>query len=159
MARLTLTSGYSLMDEGTQIVRIYGVEYKEAFGNLTVYLINAQGQTMRETFRFKTAKGEPNEGALNAFSYFAKCAMNDFDIVDIDPTELVNHYIQVEIVHNKSDNTGRTYANLGRDKAAADGFDTTPTPEALTKLLVPAASDPKPEESNASNIDDLLGGI
>ena len=136
MARIPMTGGFTPMDEGVQVLRIYGVEYKETFGNLTVYMINAKGQTMREVFRFKGKDGSPNEGAMNAFSYFAKTAMDDFNMEDIDPMELVDHYIECEIVHNES--AGKTYANLGREKNVAYEFDESPVPEALTKKLEPA---------------------
>ena len=171
MARIPLTSSFTPMDEGIQILRIYGVEYKEVFGNLTIYMVNAKGQTMRETFRFKGKDGKPNEGAMNAFSYFAKTAIDDFGAEDIDPDELVGHYIQVEVVHNASDN-GRTYANLGRDKAVAYEFDTEPVPEALTMKMekkdgaaakksdAPKAENKAPEapvSKPAPSLDDLLG--
>ena len=136
MARIPMTGGFTPMDEGVQVLRIYGVEYKETFGNLTVYMINAKGQTMREVFRFKGKDGSPNEGAMNAFSYFAKTAMDDFNMEDVDPMELVGHYIEVEVVHNESG--GKTYANLGREKNVAYEFDESPVPEALTKTLEPA---------------------
>lgn len=172
MARIPMTGGFTPMDEGVQVLRIYGVEYKETFGNLTIYMVNAQGQTMREVFRFKGKDGKPNEGAMNAFSYFAKTAMDNFSMEDVDPEELVGHYIQVEVVHNESD--GRTYANLGRDKAVAYEFDESPVPEALSMTLTkdkPKAKDKKQEiaqdapqespvaatSSNDYNLDDLLG--
>ena len=176
MARIPMTGGFTPMDEGIQVLRIYGVEYKETFGNLTVYMCNAQAQTMRETFRFKGKDGKPNEGAMNAFSYFAKTAMDDFDMEDVDPQELVGHYIQVEVVHNESN--GRTYANLGRDKAVAYEFEESPVPEALTMTLTAketkAKGKAKPQKSEAPqeapqtnpeaaqsagsyNLDDLLG--
>lgn len=176
MARIPMTGGFTPMDEGIQVLRIYGVEYKEAFGNLTIYMCNAKAQTMRETFRFKSKDGKPNEGAMNAFSYFAKTAMDDFDMDDVDPQELVGHYIQVDVVHN--DSNGRTYANLGRDKAVAYEFDESPAPEALTMTLTTKHAEVKdkqkaqkseaPQEApqtnpeaaqNAGNynLDDLLG--
>lgn len=175
MARIPMTGGFTPMDEGVQVLRIYGVEYKETFGNLTIYMCNARAQTMRETFRFKGGKdGKPNEGAMNAFSYFAKTAMDDFGMEDVDPQELVGHYIQVEVVHNESN--GRTYANLGREKAVAYEFDESPVPEALTMSLGTKETKAKPKAQKAEtpqeapqtnpgaaqdasgyNLDDLLG--
>ena len=70
------------------------------------------------------------EKALNAFSFFAKNAMNDFDMEDVDPTELVGRYIRAEVIHNKvpsNKEPGKmvTFVNLG-DKAPADGFEDAP---------------------------------
>lgn len=173
MARIPMTGGFTPMDEGTQVLRIYGVEYNEKFGNLTIYMCNAKAQTMRETFRFKGKDGKPNEGAMNAFSYFAKTAMDDFEMEDVDPQELVDHYIEVEVVHN--DSNGRTYANLGREKSVAYEFDESPVPEALSMTYTPkeakargAKAKPATQEApqpaqepptSASdvNLDDLLG--
>ena len=170
MARIQMTGGFTPMEEGTQILRIYGVEYKEQFGNLTIYMVNAKGQTMRETFRFKGKDKKPNEGAMNAFSYFAKTAMDDFSMDDVDPQDLVGHYIQVEVVRNEYN--GRTYANLGREKAVAYEFDESPVPEALTMTLEKSKSKGQKEKaavndadeapvvatsSSGYNLDDLLG--
>ena len=169
MARIPLNGGFSIMDEGTQVLRIYGVDYNEKFGNLTLYLCNAQAQTMRETFRL-IRDGKPNENAMNAFAYFAKTAMNDFDLPDIDPQELVGHYIQCEVVHNPSADGTKTYANLGREKQAASGFDNTPKPEALTmkkpeqKPFAKTKAQEAPQEpqkaaqtASSFDLDDLLG--
>lgn len=138
MARIPMTSGFTLLPEGEHIFRIFGVEYKEDFGNLTVHLINAQGMVHKETFHLKNGN-KPNEGAMNAFSFFAKTAMNDYTMEDIDPDQLVGRYICCEVVHNelpsnKDPKKTVTFANLG-NKSVAEGFDTTPVPLALTKTL------------------------
>ena len=170
MARIPMTGGFSPMEEGSQVLRIYGADYSETFGKLTVYLCNAKAQTLRETFRFKGAGNVPNEAAMNAFSFFAKTAMQDYDMEDVDPQDLVGRYIRCEVVHNQG-NDGRTYANLGRDKEPADGFDGAATKEALTMLWVkkaekpeakPAAKQPEaPKEAapaaSSYSLDDLLG--
>lgn len=182
MARIPMTSGFTVIPEGEHIFRIFGVEYKESFGNLTIHMINAQGLIHRETFHLKDGN-KPNEGAMNAFSYFAKTAMNDYTMEDIDPDELVDHYICCEIVHNvlpsnKDPKKTVTFCNLG-DKSVAEGFDTTPVPLALTKTLeesdkakggkggkkkapapAPAAPSPAPKEAPVSgglDLDALLG--
>lgn len=136
MATIPMTSGFTLVPEGVHIFRIYKVDYNEEFGKLVVHLVNAQGVTHQERFSLMGNGGVINEGACNAFSYFAKTALNDFTLEEIDHNDLVNHYIKAEIVHtkmpsNKDPNKEVTFANLG-DKWAADGFDTTPVPKALT---------------------------
>lgn len=136
MARIPMTSGFVLIPEGTYIFRIYEASYDEEFGKIVVKLVNAQGATHTEKFSIKNHDDTYNEGAMNAFSYFAKTAMNDFTLEDIDPEELVDHYIEAEIVHsqlpsNKDPNKTVTFANLG-DKSPADGFDTEPVARALT---------------------------
>lgn len=140
MAMVKLTGGFTLMDEGEQVLRIYGVDHNESKDTITVHLINAQAQTMREVFRLKKANGEVNEGAMNAFSYFAKVASGDFELTELDTQELVNCYIRTEVVHNE--HNGNTYANLGWNKEHAEDFDEDPVPEALEKVFIP-----KPEKS------------
>ena len=81
--------------------RVYDATYDEEFGKIEVKLVNAEGMTHTERFSIKNANDELNEKALNAFSYFAKTVMGDFSLEDIDPEELVNHFIRAEVVHTK----------------------------------------------------------
>ena len=130
MARISMTGGFQIMPEGEQVLKITAAEYDEDFGKAIFTLANAKGQTCQERFSLLNQDGSPNEKALNAFSFFAKNAMNDFDMEDIDPTELVGHYIKAEIIHNKvPSNTDPskmiTFVNLGK-KSPASGFETEP---------------------------------
>lgn len=168
MARITMTSGFSLVPEGTQVFRIYNVTYDEEFGKLTVFMVNAQGITHKENFSLKDKNDQPNEKAYNAFSYFAKTALNDFTVEDIDHTDIINCYIRAEVIHtklpsNKDPNKTVTFANLG-DKSPADDFDTTPVPAALTmgtenapKAAPKTTTSPAQKKSGGLNLDDLLG--
>ncbi|MCM1234473.1 MAG: hypothetical protein NC489_30605 [Ruminococcus flavefaciens] len=136
MARIPMTSGFVLIPEGTYVFRIYDVTYDEEFGKIEIKLVTAQGQTHTERFTIKDQNDEFNEKALNAFSYFAKTALNDFDVEDVDPEELIDCYIRAEVVHsevtsNKDGKKKLTFANLG-DKEPADGFDEEPCERALT---------------------------
>ena len=147
MATIQMTnSNFTVCPEGKHIFRIYKVEYNQDFGKVVVYMVNAQGITHRENFGLMRADGSMNEGACNAFSFFARTALNDFSREAIDHTELVNHYIGAEVVHtvqpNKNDPTKTvTFANLVGDKWVAEGFDTTPVAKALT--LGMETSEPK----------------
>lgn len=175
MARIPMTSGFTLIPEGTYVFRIYDATYDEDFGRIEVKLATAQGMTHTERFSIKDSNDEFNEKALNAFSYFAKTVMNDFSLEDIDPEELINHYIMAEVVHtkvpsNKDPNKTVTFANLG-DKSPADGFDITPTERAMTlgrdnKQKPNTAPSQKPQNgagaaqatSKGLDLDALLGG-
>ena len=136
MARIPMTSGFTLIPEGTYVFRIYDAKYDEEFGKIEVKLVNAAGMTHTERFSIKDKNDEMNEKALNAFSYFAKTAMGDFSLEDIDPEELIDHFICAEVIHtklpsNKDPNKMVTFANLG-DKSPAEYFDTEPVARALT---------------------------
>lgn len=168
MARIPMTSGFVLIPEGKYVFRIYDAKYDEEFGKIEVKLVNAQGATHTERFSIKDSNDEFNEKALNAFSYFAKTAMNDYTLEDVDPEELIDHYICAEVIHtqvpsNKDPNKMVTFANLG-DKSPADGFDTEPVARALTigrGDKAKAATAPKPTaQSNTKkglDLDSLLG--
>ena len=136
MARIPMTGGFTIIPEGVHVFRIYEAKYDEEFGKIEVKMVNAQGITHTERFSIKNNNDEINEKALNAFSYFAKNAMGNFGLEDIDPEELVDRYICGEIVHtkmpsSKDPNKTVTFANMG-EKSPATGFDTTPTARALT---------------------------
>lgn len=157
MARIPMTSGFTLIPEGGYIFRIYEAHYDEDFGRIEIKLVTAKGQTHTERFSIKDKNDNFNEKALGAFSYFAKTAMNDFELEDIDPNELVDHYIWAEVKHtsvpNRNDPTKTvTFANLG-EKAPADGFDTAPTPKALNL----GHADTPRTANTGLNLDDLLG--
>ena len=151
MATIQMTGGsFTVCPEGRHIFRIYKVDYNEEFGKLVIYLVNAQGITHRENFSLFKVDGSMNEGACNAFSFFARTALNDFSREAIDHTELVNHYIGAEVKHtvqpNKNDPAKSvTFANLVGEKWVADGFDTTPVAKALnlgTETAAPAPTAP-----------------
>lgn len=136
MAIIPMTSGFTLCPKGVHVFRIYKVDYNEEFGKLVIHLVNAQGCTVQERYSLMNQDGSINEKACNAFSFFAKTALNDFTLEAVDPTTLVDHYIKAEATHtelpsNKDPNKTVTFVNLG-DKSVADGFDTTPSPKALT---------------------------
>lgn len=125
-----MTGGFQIMPEGEQVLKITAAEYDEDFGKAIFTLANAKGQTCQERFGLLNQDGSPNEKALGAFSFFAKNAMNDFDMEDVDPTELVGRYIRAEVIHNKVPSTKdptkmMTFVNLG-NKSPADGFDGAP---------------------------------
>ena len=138
MATIQMTGkSFTVCPEGRHIFRIYKVDFNQDFGKVVVYMVNAQGITHRENFSLMRADGSMNDSACNAFSYFARTALNDYSREAIDHSELVNRYIGAEVTHsvqpNRNDPTKTvTFANLNGEKWVANGFDTTPVPRALT---------------------------
>lgn len=173
MATIQMTnSNFTVCPEGKHIFRIYKVDFNPDFGKVVVYMVNAQGITHRENFGLMRADGSMNEGACNAFSFFARTALNDFSREAIDHTELVNHYIGAEVVHtvqpNRNDPTKTvTFANLVGEKWVAEGFDTTPVKKALTlgtepeapkaEAPAPAPVVETPAPTTGLDLDSLLG--
>lgn len=146
MATIPMTSGFTVCPAGKHIFRIYDCTYNADFGKVEVKLVNAQGITHTERFSLMGQGGVMNEGACNAFSYFAKTALNDFTLEEIDHTWLIDRYIGAEVTHtvqpNKNDPTKNiTFANLG-DKWVAECFDTPAVEKALTLGHEPVAEAP-----------------
>lgn len=161
MAKIGLTEGFSLIPEGTHVFQITEVKYKEDFGKMEVTMQTATGQKHTERFSLLDKNGEPNAGAMNAFSYFAKTALNDFSLTEIDHEDLVGHFLRCEVIHEEVE-SNRTagkmlkFVRLG-DKEPCDGFDDAPATQAPkpaekpAKAAAPAGGKPK------FDLDSLLG--
>lgn len=153
MAKIKLSEGgFSLIPEGTTTFKITGVEYKEDFGKMKVEMQTKSGQKHFENFSLMKANGEINEGALKAFSYFAKTALNNYSLDEIDEQDLVGCYITATVKHeefesNKEPGKMLKSARLN-DYAVAIGFGTD------------APTESKPAESSADSddvdLDDFL---
>lgn len=145
MAKIDLSDGFSLIPEGTYIFKITGVSYKEAFGKLEVTMQTQSGAKHIERFSLLKADGSPNEGALNAFSYFAKTALQNFELTEIDHEDLVGHFIECDIEHDVQPNKNKpgktvTFTRLA-DKRPSDGWeDTGASVLASTPKTAPAPS-------------------
>lgn len=136
MAMIRMTNTFKVCPKGRHIFRIYNVDYNKDFGKVTVYMVNAQGITHVERFSLIGNNGQMNDKACNAFSFFAKTALNNYDVAEIDHRDLIDHYIGGEITHTvlpstKDPSSTVTFANIG-EKWVADGFDTKPVEKALT---------------------------
>lgn len=136
MPQFHMTKSFKVIPEGEHIFRIYAVDFDEEFGRITVKMVNAKGFTHSERYTIKNKEGEAIDGAMNAFSYLARVALNEYDRDDIDTDELVDHYIKATIVHKKVPSTKNegeftTFANIAK-REHADGFDETPVERALT---------------------------
>lgn len=160
MAKIALSEGFTLIPEGTHIFQITGVTYKEAFGKMEIKMKTAKGQSHTERFNLMKSDGSMNEGAINAFSYFAKTALNDYTLTEIDHQDLVDCFIECTVEHdtlpsNKDPNKTVTFVRLA-DKFPADGFDEAEVPAAAPAKATPAKAASKPV-SGKLDLDALLG--
>ena len=126
MGKLSLSEGFSVIPEGTYVFKIVKVDYKEAYGKLEITMKTAKGQQYTERFSLLKPDGSSNEGALNAFSYFAKTALNDYGVEEIDPQDLVGHFMECDVEHDlvpstKDPKKTLTFARLS-DKRPSEGF-------------------------------------
>ena len=126
MAKIGLVDTFVLIPEGWHNFKIEDAKYEETFGKIEIKMISDKGLKYTEKFSLKSGN-KLNEGALKAFSFFAKTATNDFTNREIDPTDLIGKYIRVEIVHTKLESTTKpgeyvTFAN-SKGKEPLDSFE------------------------------------
>jgi hypothetical protein len=119
--------GFTLIPEGWHDFKIVKVDYDEKFGKMEIQLVTKSGQKHTERYMLLDNSGEINQGGVNAFSFFARVAMNDFQIDSIDHEDLVGKFIRGKIEHTKSKKpsprTGKynTFANI-TEKEPSLGF-------------------------------------
>ena len=152
MAKIKLSKGgFTPIAEGEHIFKITKSTYDEDFGKLEIEMVIASGQKHIERFSLIRNDGEINEGALNAFSYFAKTALNNFNLDEIDHNDLVGCYIKATVEHEKvpSKNDPAKKVTFLRltDQAPASGFEKEEEKEKSNKS----------NTSGSIDLDDLLG--
>lgn len=156
MPRIGLSETWSLIPEGVHVFKITRTNYDEKFGKLEITMKTASGQTHVERFSLIGKNRKPNEGALNAFSYFARAAMNDYETADVDPEELVGRYIRCTVEHEEvpgKDNPEKMYKFVRlTDKVPADGYD---EPERSRTAPKTSQSAP-PKQKTTFDLDSLL---
>lgn len=148
MAKMKLSeSTFSLIPEGVTTFKVMEVndEKYEDFGKLEVKLQTAKGETHIERFGLTKANGELNEGALKAWSYFARTCLNDYRADEIDTQDIVGCYITATVKHEEYESNreaGKMLKSVRlNDYESASGFGT--------------ASKVEPEDDN-DDLDDFL---
>lgn len=102
MAKMKLSeSNFKLIPESTttfKVVEVNDSKYED-FGKLEVKLQTAKGETHIERFGLTKNNGEINEGALKAWSYFARTCLNNFNADEIDTQDIVGCYVTATVKH------------------------------------------------------------
>ena len=163
MAKIGLTEGFTLIPKGTQVFQITEVKYKEDFGKMEITMQLASGQKHVERFSLLNKDGEPNQGGMNAFSYFAKVALDDFSLAEIDHEDLLGYFIRCEVDHEEVE-SNRTpgkmvkFVRLG-DKEPADGFDetTAPVKNQSTSVTKTESKSNKASDKKSFDLNSILG--
>lgn len=155
MATVQLSATFTPIPEGRHIFKIVDVAYDPEFGSMHVKMVTSKGKKHTERFKLMDQNEKPNEGAISAFSFFARTALNDFARESIDHGDLTGHYIEAEVLHNKVPSTKKegefvTFIRLG-EKHPASGFEVMG--EAEEAPAAPAATAAK------SSLDDDLDGL
>ena len=156
MAKIPLTNGFQIIPEGSHVFQIVKVDYDEEFGKVEVTMLTQDGLQHIERFSLLKKDGEVNDGAMNAFSYFAKVALNDFSVQEIDEQDLKGHFMRCVVEHeqvesNRTAGKMLTFARL-TDKEPADGFDDIDIPWDDKPAPKPAA-----KKQSSIDLNALLG--
>lgn len=131
MAKMQLSERkFKIIAEGTHTFKVMEVDDSkyENFGKLGVKLQTAKGETHVENFSLLKGNGEINEGALKAWSYFARTCLNNFQADEIDTQDIVGCYITATVKHEtyirtKGENVGTEGVSVRlNDYNTATGF-------------------------------------
>ena len=144
MAKIPLTEGFSLLSEGDHKLVITGVNYEADFGKLEIKTKDVNtNQAFTERFNLINKDGTPCEPAMNAFSYAAKVALNDFSATEVDPEDLVGYKYEVTIEHTKVDSKREP----GKQMTFA---------KVVERRVCEEAPEVKAPQQTTINLDDLL---
>lgn len=156
MAKVKLAeSTFNLIEKGRYVFKIVDVDYNEDFGKMKVSLQTKDGQKHTEQFNLIKPNGEPNEGALKAFSYFARTALNNYNVDEIDYEDLLGCYIEATVDHeefesNKEAGKMLKSVRLG-DYASASSFG-----KSATKEVAKEEVEDEKEDTDDVDLDDFL---
>lgn len=115
MAKISLTSSFAPLAEGIHTMTIESVEYNEAFGSLKIFMAAENGKKHMEKYSLLNKSGEVNNGAMNAFSFFARSVMGDNTLAEIDPEQLAGLSFTANVTHTTTQSTqdpNKTFTNV-----------------------------------------------
>lgn len=143
---------FTIIPEGTTIFKIMEVDESkyDDYGKLKVTLQTSSGEKHFENFSFTKANGDINEGALKAWSYFARVCLNNFQVEEIDTQDIVGCYIQANVTHETYTRTSGEKAGQEatavrlKDYTSASGFNSTK-----------GKVDPVEEDDDLDGLDDI----
>jgi len=153
MAKIKLSEGFTPIPEGEHVFKIVESNYDEDFGKLEVKMVTKSGRKHTERYSLINNDGEINQGAQNAFSYFAKTALNNFNLEEIDTEDIVGCYVKATVKHdkqpsNKDPKKTVTFVNLN-DFNPASSFE--------TDNMSTNKKESKNKSTGEIDLDDLLG--
>lgn len=121
-------TGYTPIPEGIATFKVVTATYDADFGKVEIELITETGKKQTERFGLLNQQGQINEGGNNAFGYFARAILDDFETEDIDMDDLVGRYFTAVVKHDVKphrDDPTRTVTWIKlNDIKTATGFST-----------------------------------
>lgn len=153
MAKMKLSeSTFTLIPEGThtfKIVEVDDTKYED-FGKIAVKMQTAKGETHTENFTLIKANGDLNEGALKAWSYFARTCLNNFSADEIDTQDIVGCYITATVKHE-------TYTRTKGEKAGTEATSVRLNDYTTASGFCAVAAESADDEGDIDDLDDFLG--
>ena len=153
MAKMKLSeSTFTLIPEGVEIFKVTEVDDSkyEDFGKLSVKLQTAKGETHTENFSLIGKNGDLNEGALKAWSYFARTCLNNYQADEIDTQDIVGCYISATVKHE-------TYTRTKGEKAGTEGVSVRLNDYTTASGFGAATAEPDDvDEDEVDDLDDFL---
>lgn len=161
MAKIKLTEGYTPIPEGPHIFKITKSTYDEDYGKLEVELVTAEGMKHTERYSLINDLGEINEGANKAFSFFAKTALNNFNLEEIDTDDIVGCYVEANVKHDIQPSTKDPVKNVTfiqlKDLKPASGFKATENTDSAPVENKPSGKTDTATKASDIDLDALLG--
>ena len=151
MAKMKLSeTTFSIIPEGTHTFKVMEVDDSkyEDFGKIAVKLQTAKGETHTENFTLIKANGDLNEGALKAWSYFARTCLNNFRADEIDTQDIVGCFITATVKHE-------TYTRTKGEKAGTEGTSVRLNDYTTASGFGSVAATSVADDADEENIDDL----
>lgn len=150
MGRIKLASNeYALLPEGNYEFTVTNSTYNEQFGKITVTSITDDGKKLVENYQILGNNNTTNDGALRAFSWLARTCMDDEDVEDIDPEDLIGKRFGATIEHQ----TVESKTEPGKTKT----FVKVKERWALSNVIPAPAQTAPADNSSDINLDDILG--
>lgn len=158
MAKIgTVSVGGYLLPEGKtefKITKVDDSKYDD-FGKLKVEMTTQDGQKHTEQFGFVNSKGNSNEGAIKAWSFWVGTILGVWGEQTIDTNDLVGHYFEADVTIEESDTisekTGEPFKNNRlNNMKAIDGFSSGEDPEEVDE------DDPEDSDEETEDDDDWL---
>lgn len=118
MAKIKLSeSNFTIVPEGVTVFKITEVDESkyDDFGKINIKMTTDKGISHVERFSFIKANGDSNEGAIKAFSFMARKALNNQNLDEIEASDLVGCYLKAEVKHETREGTGEYAGKIYTD--------------------------------------------
>lgn len=126
MAKIKLASNFEVFPEGTYVFKIVDVRYKPEWNKVEIEMVTQDGKKFSKNYIIATKDGK-TAPSFWGFTYLARAALNNPDLDEISPEELIGHFVECTMEHNMKESTTNpgkmnTYSNIVKSEPA-EGWD------------------------------------